>query len=76
MKETDNPWTHEVPPQAVESFLRELPARDGTGMAGRKIWNNYRNDLHAFFAWYAVPDKATNLPFIFENPSGSSPPAR
>jgi hypothetical protein len=64
----DNPWTHEVAPQAIETFLRALPARDGNGKASRKTWNNYRNDLHAFFEWCSVADKSTNRPFLFENP--------
>jgi hypothetical protein len=64
----DNPWTHEVAPQAVETFLRELGSRDGEGKATRKTWNNYRNDLHAFFGWCATADKSTNRPFLFENP--------
>lgn len=68
VKARDNPWTHEVPPQAVEMFLRELPSRDGVGKATRKTWNNYRNDLHAFFAWCSTSDRSTNRPFIFENP--------
>jgi hypothetical protein len=63
---TDNPWTHEVAPQSVEAFLRKLGARDGVETASRKTWNNYRNDLHAFFA--STADKVTNRPFLFENP--------
>lgn len=68
LKAEDNPWTHEVAPQAVETFLRSLPSRDGEGSATRKTWNNYRNDLHAFFGWCATPDRSTNRPFLFENP--------
>jgi integrase len=68
VKAQDNPWTHEVAPQAVESFLRAVPSRDGDGKASRKTWNNYRNDLHAFFGWCSTADKSTNRPFIFENP--------
>lgn len=67
----DNPWTHEVAPQAVEMFLRSIPGRGGEGRATRKTWNNYRNDLHAFFAWCSTPDRSTNRPFIFENPVAS-----
>jgi hypothetical protein len=65
---SDDPWTHEVAPQAVEAFLRALPAKDGTRNASRKTWNNYRTDLHGFFAWCATADRATNRPFLFENP--------
>ena len=67
-KAQDNPWTHEVAPQAVEKFLRDLGSRDGGGKATRKTWNNYRNDLHAFFGWCSTADKSTNRPFLFENP--------
>jgi hypothetical protein len=70
VKSQDNPWTHEVAPQSVEKFLRSLPSRAGEGKATRKTWNNYRNDLHAFFGWCATPDKSTNRPFLFENPVG------
>lgn len=65
---SDSPWIHEVTPQEVESFLRGLTTKDGSGRASRKTWNNYRNDLHAFFSWCAKADKATNRPFTFENP--------
>lgn len=64
----DDPWTHEVAPQAIETFLRLLPAKDGKSKASRKTWNNYRNDLHAFFEWCTVADRSTNRPFLFENP--------
>jgi integrase len=65
---TNDPWTHEVPASAVESFLRGLRAKDRTSKATRKTWNNYRNELHALFAWCVFPDASTNRPFLFENP--------
>lgn len=65
---TDNPFTHEVTPQAVEAYLRGLRAKDGTHSATRKTWNNYRNDLSAFFDWCGVADASTNRPFVFSNP--------
>lgn len=68
IKATDDPWTHEVTRQQVESFLRGLRAADRTTKASKKFWNNTRNELGGFFAWCAVPDKATNRPFTFENP--------
>lgn len=68
IKATDNPWTHEVTRQQVEGYLRGLRAADGTNKASKKFWNNTRNELGGFFAWCAVPDKATNRPFTFENP--------
>lgn len=64
----DNGWTHEISPQAVEAFLRGLSTKDGSASATRKTWNNYRNDLHAFFHWCSSSDNSTNRPFIFENP--------
>ena len=68
VKATDNPLAHEVTPQAVEAFLRDLRAKDGLAKASRKTWNNYRNDLHGFFAWCATPDVPSNRPFLFDNP--------
>lgn len=71
VKAADNPFAHEVTPQAVEAFLRDLRAKDGLSKASRKTWNNYRNDLHGFFAWCATPDVPSNRPFLFENPVSS-----
>ncbi|MFC7336126.1 hypothetical protein ACFQY0_02965 [Haloferula chungangensis] len=68
LRETDNPFTHEVTAQSVEKFLRGLRAKDGTNKATRKTWNNYRNILHSFFEWTTVADVASNRPFAFENP--------
>ena len=68
LRTTDNPWTHEVTAQQIESFLRGLRAKDGTTKATRKTWNNYRNALHSLFEWCAVADVASNRPFTFENP--------
>jgi hypothetical protein len=68
LRTTDNPWTHEVTAQQVESFLRGLRAKDGTTKATRKTWNNYRNALHSLFEWCAEADVASNRPFTFENP--------
>jgi integrase len=68
LQSTDNPWTHEVTAQAVESFLRGLRAKDGTNRATKKTWNNYRNALHAFFELSPHADVASNRPYTFENP--------
>ncbi|MFM2242754.1 MAG: hypothetical protein RLZ97_1609 [Verrucomicrobiota bacterium] len=65
---TDNPWTHEVTRQQVESYLRGLRAADGVNKASKKFWNNTRNELGGFFAWCSKPEKSTNRPFCFENP--------
>lgn len=68
LRATDNPWTHEVTTQQIESFLRGLRAKDGTNKATRKTWNNYRNALHSLFDWCAQPDVASNRPYAFGNP--------
>jgi len=65
---TDNPFTHEVTPQSVDSYLRGLRAKDGSNKATKKTWNNYRNDLSAFFDWCSVADATSNRPFLFTNP--------
>ena len=47
------PALHEIGTPGVESFLRSLRSKDGTGAASRKTWNNARADLHAFLGWCA-----------------------
>ena len=49
----ENNYVHEVSERDVERYLKSLRARDGTDAASRKTWNNYRADLHLFFAWCA-----------------------
>lgn len=63
-----NSLVHEVTPQKVEQYLRDLRAKDGVSPAKRKTWNNYRNSLNHFFAWAGKEDKATQRPWIFTNP--------
>ncbi len=46
-----SPAVHLVTTGDVKRFLGAIRAKDGTSPAGRKTWNNYRADLHAFFAW-------------------------
>lgn len=65
---TDNPWLHEITASVVESFLRDLRAKNQSDKATKKTWNNYRNDLNGFLSWCATPDAGTNRPFTFENP--------
>jgi Type I restriction enzyme R protein N terminus (HSDR_N) len=65
---TDNPWLHEITASVVESFLRDLRAKNQSDKATKKTWNNYRNDLNGFLSWSATPDAGTNRPFTFENP--------
>ncbi|MES2923885.1 MAG: hypothetical protein V4819_20190 [Verrucomicrobiota bacterium] len=45
------PAVHEVTSDDVRRYLRALKAKDGKAAAARKTWNNYRADIHAFFAW-------------------------
>lgn len=45
------PAVHEVTTADVRAFLEGLRDKTGTAPAGPKTWNNYRADLHAFFAW-------------------------
>lgn len=63
-----DPLVHEVKANRIERFLRDLRSKDGMSNATRKTWNNYRNDLNAFFVWASTVDQGTNRPFIFENP--------
>jgi hypothetical protein len=49
----EDSYVHEVSERDVERYLKSLRARDGTNAASRKTWNNYRADLHLFFAWCA-----------------------
>ena len=49
----ENNYVHEVSERDVERYLKSLRARGGTAAASRKTWNNYRADLHLFFAWCA-----------------------
>ena len=41
---------HEITKEDCERFLGKIKAKDG-GAASKKTWNNYRGDLHCFFAW-------------------------
>lgn len=47
------PDLHTVTTSLVEAFLRSLRGKDGVSNASRKTWNNFRADLHSFFAWCA-----------------------
>ena len=47
------PAVHEITTPDVESFLRGIRTKDGTGSASRKTWNNARADLHTFLGWCA-----------------------
>jgi hypothetical protein len=47
------PAVHQVTSTDVVRFLQSIRTKDGQAAASRKTWNNYRADLHAFFAWTA-----------------------
>lgn len=58
------PAVHQVTTDDARRFLQSLRAKDGTSPAGKKTWNNYRADLHAFLAWCAQPARR----WIRQNP--------
>jgi site-specific recombinase XerC len=53
----ENCHVHEVTQQLVERFLRSIRAKDGKNPATKRTWNNYRSDLHNFFAWCSNPQR-------------------
>jgi hypothetical protein len=55
---------HQVATADVVRFLGLIRTKEGTAPATRKTWNNYRADLHAFFAWSADRQRR----WIRENP--------
>jgi hypothetical protein len=54
---TENPALYEITTLEVERFLKSARARDGVAKASPKTWNNYRADLHLFFAWCAQKER-------------------
>jgi integrase family protein with SAM-like domain len=64
-----NCHVHEVTQQMVEQFLRSLRAKDGNTPAAKRTWNNYRSDLHNFFAWCANPQRR----WVGVNPASDIP---
>jgi site-specific recombinase XerC len=58
------PAVHHVTSSDVVRFLQTIRSKDGQAAASRKTWNNYRADLHAFFAWTADRQRR----WIRENP--------
>lgn len=58
------PAVHHVTSSDVVRFLQTIRTKDGQAAASRKTWNNYRADLHAFFAWTADRQRR----WIRENP--------
>ena len=58
------PAVHQVTSADVVQFLQTIRTKDGQAAASRKTWNNYRADLHAFFAWTADRQRR----WIRENP--------
>ena len=67
-KATGNPLVHEVTKPTIESYLRELKAKDGVSKAKRKTWNSHRNELAQFFDWSNTEDLTTHRPWRFNNP--------
>jgi hypothetical protein len=65
---TDNPWTHEVTGQQVDSFLRGLRAKNKKDKASLRSWEIHRGALHGFFVWASKADAGSNRPFTFSNP--------
>jgi integrase len=53
----ENCHVHEVTQQLVERFLRSIRAKDGKNPATKRTWNNYRSDVHNFFAWCSNPQR-------------------
>jgi site-specific recombinase XerD len=53
----ENCHVHEVTQQLVERFLRSVRGKDGKNPATKRTWNNYRSDLHNFFAWCSNPQR-------------------
>jgi hypothetical protein len=60
---------HQITAPDVERFLRSLRARDGVNAAGKRTWNNYRADLHLFFAWCAERQRR----WLSANPAADTP---
>lgn len=60
---------HEPSTQDIEKFLRSIRAKNGVDAASRKTWNNYRGDLHAFYAWCGEPRRR----WVGVNPVSSIP---
>jgi len=67
-RHSDNPQVHQITKQSVDAYLRSLGTKDGTSVASRKTWNNYRNDLNRFFVWACEKDAGTQRPWTFLNP--------
>ena len=64
----NSPYVHEVTSQMLQSFLKDIRAKDGISPAKRKTWNNYRNELNLFFTWAGAQDLRTKRPWVFVNP--------
>jgi site-specific recombinase XerD len=53
--------------EQITLFLKSIRVGD-TNKISRKTWNNYRDELHAFFKWCIEKDLATKRPYCFINP--------
>jgi integrase len=62
-----NADVHTISAEQVTLFLKSIRVGD-TQKISRKTWNNYRDELHAFFKWCMEKDLATKRPYCFINP--------
>ena len=66
----DNADVHTITSEKITFFLKSIRV-DETKKISRKTWNNYRDDLHAFFKWCMEKDLTTKRPYCFTNPAES-----
>ena len=62
-----NSDVHTITSEQITLFLKSIRVSD-TNKISRKTWNNYRDELHAFFKWCIEKDLATKRPYCFINP--------
>ena len=64
---TNNADVHTITSEQITLFLKSIRVGDSEKIS-RKTWNNYRDELHAFFKWCMEKDLATKRPYCFINP--------
>lgn len=62
-----NSDVHTITSEQITLFLKSIRVGE-TNKISRKTWNNYRDELHAFFKWSMEKDLATKRPYCFINP--------
>lgn len=62
-----NADVHTITSEQITFYLKSIRVGDN-GKISRKTWNNYRDELHAFFKWCMEKDLATKRPYCFINP--------